>query len=103
MGNRTVCQVHASDDHVVVRLIRGETLMSALRRDKTLAPAVKRMVATPGKIKFLAELPVNGEADARAASCVIAHKASCLAAPGLPPPEALKGARRAAAPKRSHA
>ena len=104
MGTRTVCQVHALRDHVIVRMIRGESLMSALRRDKTLAPAVKRMVATPGKIKVLAEIPVTGEEDARVASSVIAHKAACLALPGMPhgvpPPGDLKGARRSAPPKR---
>jgi len=100
MGTRTVCQVHAHGDHVIVRMIRGESLMSALRRDKTLPPAVKRMVATPGKIKVLAEIPVTGEEDARVASSVIAHKAACLALPVVPPPAAIKGERRNAAPKR---
>ena len=100
MGNRTVCQVHALGDHVLVRLIRGEALMSALRRDKTLPPAVKRIVATPGKIKFLAEIPVTGEEGARVASTVIAIKAACLAVPDVPPPTALKSARRSVPPKR---
>ncbi len=108
MGTRTVCQVHALRDHVIVRMIRGDSLMSALRRDKTLAPAVRRMVATPGKLKVLAEIPVTGEEDARVASSVIAHKAACLALPGLPligphagpPPGEIKGARRTAPPKR---
>ena len=106
MGTRTICQVHAVQGHLVVRMIRGEALMSALRRDKTLPPAVKRMVATPGKIKVLAEIPVTGEEDARVASSVIAHKAACLALPVVPhdapPPAELKGVRRTAPPKRPH-
>jgi len=104
LGARTVCQVYAPGDHVIVRLIRGEALMSALRRDRTLPPAVKRIVATPGKIKFLAEIPVKGEDEARVASTVIAIKAACLAVPNVPPPPTeLKSARRSAPPKRHHA
>jgi len=100
VGARTVCQVHALRDHVIVRMIRGESLMSAVRRDKTLPPAVKRMVATPGKIKILAEIPVTDEEGARVASTVIALKAACLAVPVLPPPVAIKGERRSPAVKR---
>jgi hypothetical protein len=79
LGHRPVCQVHARDNQVVVRMIRGETFMGALRRDKSIPPAVKRTLAMPGKIKIMAELPVAHDEDARMASTILAIKAACLA------------------------
>ena len=86
LGTRAVCQVHARGNQVVVRMIRGESFMSALRRDKSILPAVKRTLAMPGKIKIMAELPVATDEDARVASTILAIKAACLAEmPGAVP------------------
>jgi hypothetical protein len=78
LGAKNLCQVHPDGDRVVVKMIRGEDVMEAVRKDRTLSARVKRAFATPGKIKFLAELPVAGVADARAASSVLALKAACM-------------------------
>jgi hypothetical protein len=79
LGAKSLCQVHPDGDRVIVQLIRGEALLKAVRRDQKLSAEVKRAFERPGKIRFLAELPVEGTADARAASAVLALKAACLA------------------------
>jgi hypothetical protein len=79
VGRKSLCQVHPDGDRVIVQLIRGEALREAVRRDRKLSTAVKRAFERPGKIRFLAELPVEGAVDAREASAVLALKVACLA------------------------
>ncbi len=99
LGAKNLCQVHPDGDRVVVRMIRGKDVMEAVRKDRKLPARVKRAFAAPGKINFLAELPVAGVADARAASSVLALKAACMDAHVRAFKTGKSGARKAS-PKR---
>jgi len=99
LGDKNVCQVHPDGDRVVVTMVRGKDVMDAVRKDRKLPARVKRDFATPGKLNFLAELPVAGIADARAASTVLALKAACMNG-GTRPLKPLKSAARKSAQKR---
>ena len=89
IGEKNLCQVHPDGDRVVVKIIRGEDVLKAVNKDRNLPVRAKRAFSAPGKINFLAEVPVKGVADARAASSILAIKAACLE-PSTRPAKAYK-------------
>jgi len=80
LGEKNICQVHPDGDRVVIQIIRGEDVLEAVKKDRKLPAHMKRAFAAPGKINFLAELPVTGVADARAVSSILTIKAACVGA-----------------------
>ncbi len=78
IGEKNICQVHPDGNRVVIKIVRGEDVLKAVNRNRKLPARVKRAFSAPGKINFLAEGPVTGAADARAASSILAIKAACM-------------------------
>ena len=78
IGEKNICQVHPDGNRVVIKIVRGEDVLKAVNKNRKLSARVKRAFSAPGKINFLAEVPVTGMADARAASSILAIKAACM-------------------------
>ena len=101
LGERNICQVYPDGNGVVVRLIRGEDVLEAVRKSRKLSARVKRDFARPGKLNFLAELPVTGVEDARVASTILALKADCMNGRSSPGRSAGSVGRRSSAKRKS--
>ena len=100
-GEKNICQVHPDGDRVVIQIIRGEDVLEAVKKDRKLPAHMKRAFSAPGKINFLAELPVTGVADARAVSSILTIKAECLGAPTRPGKAYKRSTRKSASRRKS--
>ncbi|MDP3938483.1 MAG: hypothetical protein Q8R92_10140 [Deltaproteobacteria bacterium] len=100
-GDKNVCQVYPDGDRVVIQIIRGEDVLEAVKKDRKLPAHMKRAFSAPGKLNFLAELPVTGVADARAVSSILTIKAACLGARTTTGKAFKRPARKSAAHRKS--
>jgi hypothetical protein len=100
-GEKNICQVHPDGDRVVIQIIRGEDVLEAVKKDRRLPAHMKRAFEAPGKINFLAELPVTGVADARAVSSILTIKAECLGATKNPGKAYKRSVRKSSARARN--
>ena len=99
IGEKNICQVHPDGNRVVIKIVRGDDVLKAVNKDRKLSARAKRAFSAQGKINFLAEVPVSGVAEARAASSILAIKAACMDV-RIPAPKTRKGPGRKSTARR---